>query len=121
MNTNFLQTNTQLKEIGECYSETLDQIEQLEKQIKYLENLPMLNGHEWWKNGKYLYLVHHDTDTKEYIGVDPEKVKEAQERLRRYKQWEAKRRELSNLLDRTNAVDAALIRIENTLRGIGWI
>lgn len=63
-------------------------IDESARQVAEIEALPRVRASEWWKQDKYLYLV-HPTDkngkrTRQYIGADPDKVAEARASISRY-------------------------------------
>lgn len=63
-------------------------VAQMEQEVTSLEGQEMFYASEWWKDGKYLYLVFpSDRDGKRerrYIGCDPEKVSEARASITRW-------------------------------------
>lgn len=62
-------------------------IEGVDYQISQIEELGYVKATEWWKGGKYLYLVHPQRNgqrVREYIGADPEAVEAARQRVKRF-------------------------------------
>lgn len=122
MTTTYLTT---LNQISELYSDLQGQIRMLTFEIKKLETLPRVNGHEWMKDGKYLYIVHHDEPSnngggrKEYVGADPEKQAEARASLERFKEWEAKQAERSRLRRKLTRADHFLVQAKDILSFVG--
>ncbi|NUM43678.1 MAG: hypothetical protein HUU38_03150 [Anaerolineales bacterium] len=90
------------------------QIETLKGEILILEDQGTLDGHAWYKDGKYLYLVHHLDQHKQYIGADPEKQREALALLDRY----AKVKHLSSNLATLEMARSASLRLFHTLEDI---
>lgn len=62
--------------------------EQLRTEISHLEKAGYCNATEWWKDGKYLYLIYptdaHGNRKREYIGACSRAVNEARARINRY-------------------------------------
>lgn len=53
---------------------------ELEQQVHAIEEQGMTDATPWWKGGKYLVLVHPQTNgerVREYVGADPSKVQVA--------------------------------------------
>lgn len=78
--------------------------------IEDLEAQGFLDGHPWYKNQKYLYLIHHADQAKEYIGADPEKQAEALARLERYAEWKAQKTERTRLQSKITEIKSLVAR-----------
>lgn len=89
----------------------------LEAEIDNLKRQGTLDGHAWYKGGKYLYLVHHADQSKEYIGTDPEKQREALARISRYQEWQIKNAKLNNLHQRKRDIENTVDRAWRTSIG----
>lgn len=53
---------------------------ELEQQVHAIEDQGMTDATPWWKDGKYLVMVHPQKDgerVREYVGADPSKVQVA--------------------------------------------
>jgi len=65
-----------------------DTITSLGAKIATLEEAGTVQASEYWRQGKYLYLIHPTTQghrVREYIGKDAKKVQDAQDRVDRWK------------------------------------
>lgn len=107
-------TEQQAHRIYVGFADLQAQIENVKTEILMLEDLGTLDGHPWYKNGKYLYLVHHNDQHKEYIGADPSKQHAALALLERH----AKVKNLSGILANLESARSAGFRLFNTLTDI---
>lgn len=106
--TNLYMTDHQrLTEATELLSNLESAIHDQEQNLKNLEAAGVIRAGIWWKDGKYLYVVHPryqgDNRRREYIGADPEKVKTTLDAIERAKQHDSGKerlRQLNAKLDR---------------------
>lgn len=80
-----LSDQEKLEFIAHSFGLIEEKLQVLDKQIRDLERKQMTCAKEWYKAGKYLYLV-YPTDSqghrkREYIGADPKRIQSAKERL----------------------------------------
>lgn len=91
-----------LRQIEQQIREKAGKIAELEGKIHALEKLGTVNASLHYKAGRYLYLIHptHESGdrVRQYIGAQPEKIKEAQESVNRFH----KAQELKNILKMHN-------------------
>lgn len=77
-----------LRQIEQQIREKAERIADLSSQISHLERLGTVNASLHYKAGRYLYLIHptHESGDRirQYVGAQPEKIKEAQESVNRY-------------------------------------
>jgi hypothetical protein len=63
-------------------------IAKIEQEIQVLDRKDLSYASEWWKDGKYLYLVYPPDKSghrkREYIGSEPGRIFEARERIAEY-------------------------------------
>lgn len=63
-----------------------------ERQMTALEDAGLIYANEYWRDGKYLYLIYPtETDGKrkrEYIGCDPERIQAARDGIKRAKDYD---------------------------------
>lgn len=105
-------------------------IAEIEQEIQVLDQKDLSDASEWWKDGKYLYLV-YATDKagkrkREYIGSDPKQIAEARERIAEYHwranlkvtraRWKDTTREARYHIDRALS---AFSRVQLELPGVG--
>lgn len=87
-----------LRQIEQQIREKAERIAELEGKIHALEALGTVNASLHYKAGRYLYLIHptHESGDRirQYIGAQPEKIREAQESVNRYHEAQ----ELKNIL-----------------------
>ena len=74
-------------------------IDELERKIIDLRELGTINASLHYKAGRYLYLIHPTDESgdrvRQYVGAQPEKIREAQESINRYHETQ----ELKRILD----------------------
>jgi len=124
---------TLAQKIHHVYSHIGDlgrEITTLKNKIDYLTDQGCSNAHEWWKDGKYLYLV-YPTDkngkrNREYVGSDPAMIDKAMKSIERYNQRRALREELSRLEDVQRQIKyhaeraiMAMKGVQGTFEGMG--
>jgi hypothetical protein len=79
---------------------TVKQERQLRDQIDQLEQAGTTTASAYWRDDKYLVLVHpmdNGHRRREYIGNDPDRVAEALAKIERHRQAEDVRRQLHDL------------------------
>lgn len=91
-----------------------DTIASLDAKIDTLEEAGTVEASEYWRQGKYLYLIHPTTGghrVREYIGKDAAKVQAAQDRVDRFKKTRILRKDrdgiaaqLQQVMDTTEAL-----------------
>ena len=88
-----------LRQIEQQIREKAASIEKLEGKIRQLEKLGTVNASLHYKAGRYLYLIHPTDESgdrvRQYVGAQPEKIREAQESINRYHETQ----ELKRILD----------------------
>lgn len=88
-----------LRQIEQQIREKAEKIAELEEKIRALEKLGTVNASLHYKAGRYLYLIHptHESGDRirQYVGAQPEKIREAQESVNRYHETQ----ELKRILD----------------------
>lgn len=91
-----------LRQIEQQIREKAGKIAELERKIRELEKLGTVNASLHYKAGRYLYLIHptHESGdrVRQYIGTQPEKIREAQESVNRFHEVQ----ELKNILKMHN-------------------
>lgn len=91
-----------LRQIEQQIREKAEKIAELEGKIRALEKMGTVNASLHYKAGRYLYLIHptHESGdrVRQYIGAQPEKIREAQESVNRYHEAQ----ELKNILKMHN-------------------
>lgn len=91
-----------LHQIEQQIREKAGKIAELEGKIRALEKLGTVNASLHYKAGRYLYLIHptHESGdrVRQYVGAQPEKIREAQESVNRYHEAQ----ELKRILDMHN-------------------
>lgn len=64
-------------------------IAEIDREIQALDKKNLSDASEWWKDGKYLYLVYATDKSgdrkREYIGSEPGRIFEARERIAEYR------------------------------------
>lgn len=80
-------------DIQNSYADAISYLDTLREQKKALKKSGIKYGAPSYKEGKYLRIVHPDTDGKgrkfEYIGADPTKQKAVLDRIERGKAYDA--------------------------------
>lgn len=88
-----------LHQIEQQIREKAERIEELEGKIRHLGKLGTINASLHYKAGRYLYLIHPTNESgdrvRQYVGAQPEKIREAQESVNRYHEAQ----ELKRILD----------------------
>lgn len=88
-----------LRQIEQQIREKAGKIAELEEKIQALEKLGTVNASFHYKAGRYLYLIHptHESGdrVRQYVGAQPEKIREAQESVNRYHEAQALRQQLT--------------------------
>lgn len=91
-----------LRQIEQQIREKAERIAKLEGKIRALETLGTVNASLHYKAGRYLYLIHptHKSGNRlrQYVGAQPEKIREAQKAVNRYHEAQ----ELKRILDMHN-------------------
>jgi len=79
---------SKLRQIERQIREKAERIADLKGQISHLEQLGTINASLHYKAGKYLYLIHPTQENgervRQYVGAQPEKIKEAEKAITRY-------------------------------------
>lgn len=78
-----------VKIIDQCYQALLRKNEKYITKIAQLTALGCINGKEYWKDGKYLYLLRPMTNgrrLKTYVGNHPNNIKDARSKILNYKE-----------------------------------
>jgi len=89
---NEMSTREKLNTIERSLKALEGSIAEIEQEIQVLDRKTLQDASEWWKDGKYLYLVYPADKSgnrkREYIGSDPRRIAEARERIAEY-HWRA--------------------------------
>ncbi len=97
--------------LEEEYKELIAKIDNLKEQ-------GMINASPWWKQGKYLYLVHPMTNghrKREYIGCDSFIIKEALAKIERWKELGRIQFIVDKLERKINKVEKILVYLQQEL------
>ena len=109
--------------IQKLSGERTENIRQLEEKIESLKEKGTVNATLHYKAGRYLYLIHPTDNTgnrkREYVGANPEKIKEAQEAVNRYHEAEELKIILSMEKGRMQQAERYLKEAERAL-GKNW-
>ena len=69
----------------QAYSTLQGELENIDTELMTLEFTDRANATEYWREDKYLYLIHSTDENgerkREYIGADPVKIEQAQYRI----------------------------------------
>lgn len=96
---------------------TQEQIALLTTRVKDLETLGVSDASEYWREGKYLYLIspmNNGHRRRQYIGSNPQKVQEALDSIDRFKS----RRQV---LEQRSQLLAELQRILHRINDLLWL
>lgn len=108
-------TGDSLLRLEAALSQLEDQIDEMQVEINHLEAAGMINASEWWKDRKYLYLVHPvdpvGNRRRVYVGNDPQNVADAQAAIKRYEQWDKLQTKIRVLRDRHASTLSSLDRL----------
>lgn len=108
-----------LRQIEQQAREKAERIAELEGKICALETLGTVNASLHYKAGRYLYLIHptHESGDRlrQYVGAQPEKIREAQESVNRYHEAQELKRILDMHQRKISAADYELDGITRTL------
>jgi len=108
-----------LRQIEQQIREKAERIAELEKKIRAIEALGTVNASLHYKAGRYLYLIHptHESGdrVRQYVGTQPEKIKEAQESVNRYHEAQELKRALIQHQQKISAAGYELEGIARTL------
>lgn len=106
-----------LRQIEQQIREKAERIAELEGKIRELEKMGTINASLHYKAGRYLYLIHptHESGdrVRQYVGAQPEKIREAQESVNRYHEAQ----ELKRILDmHKSKMSQADYRLDDLIR-----
>jgi len=85
-----LTLDEQLRLISQAVTELEKSIEQLQSEFESLEHKERLDATDYWRKGIYLYLIYpmqNGNRRREYIGSDPEKQKEALQKIANHRRY----------------------------------
>lgn len=103
-----------LSTVRKTLTDLIASIDSINAKITALEDLGVLQGKEYWREGKYLTIIepmHNGSRTRHYIGSKPAKVQDALDSVDRWK----KRRQL--IQDR-ETVQGRLLAIVQRIEGL---
>lgn len=114
----------QIKLLTEALCQVSERIRSIEADISELEHAGISNASPWWKEGKYLYLIHKTDDEgnrlREYIGSDETAVNAGLARIERFKRWIELRHQLNELRSNERSaklsIDHALFYLKSVQR-----
>ncbi len=90
--------------------------DEITKRIAAIESLGIIDASPYYRDGTYLYLIHPMKDGKrerEYIGKDPTKVREALDKVERFKKWQ-------DLQAKLHSLNQSYQSLEHHLQGIQY-
>ena len=109
-----------LHQIEQQIREKAGKIAELEEKIRALEKLGTVNASLHYKAGRYLYLIHptHESGdrVRQYVGAQPEKIREAQESVNRYHEAQELRQQLSKENGKLSQADYQMDEISRRLK-----
>lgn len=109
-----------LRQIEQQIREKAERIEELEGKIQALKALGTVNASLHYKAGRYLYLIHptHESGDRirQYVGAQPEKIKEAQESVNRYHEVQELKHILKMLNTNMTLADYQMETVSQTLK-----
>jgi hypothetical protein len=106
--------------IAEMIVARLKQQQQILDEIRDLETSGITDASMYWRDGKFLYLNHPSQNgerVREYVGSDPDKIKEAKAQVERYQRWVKLQSELRHI---TNGLVAAEHGLEDVSERLKW-
>ncbi len=109
-----------LRQIEQKIREKAEIITELEGKIRVLEKQGTINASLHYKTGKYLYLIHptHESGDRirQYVGAQPEKIREAQKSVNRYHEAQALQQQLNQEKGKMAQADYQLDDISRRLK-----
>lgn len=115
-----LPTIERLRQIENIIMEKAQKIWELEREIRLLEEKGTVNASLHYRAGRYLYLIHHTDENgdriRQYVGAQPEKIKEAQDSVNRYHEAQELKRILNTHKNKIIKTDYMLDDITRTLK-----
>lgn len=109
-----------LRQIEQQIREKAEKIAELEGKIQALEALGTVNASLHYKAGRYLYLIHptHERGNRirQYVGAQPEKIREAQESVNRYHEAQELKRVLDMHKGKMSQADYQMDEISRRLK-----
>ncbi len=105
-----------IKQVVEALQE---KINDLTAKLVEIEYQGVINATPYYKDGKYLQLIHPMTNgerVREYVGADPEKVQEALAAVERYKAWVELDQERAKYQGILNQIHSELSAVQRSIR-----
>lgn len=111
---------TKLRQIEQQIREKAERIAELVGKIWALEKLGTVNASLHYKAGRYLYLIHptHESGDRlrQYVGAQPEKIREAEAAVNRYHEAQALRQQLAKENGKMSQADYQMDEISRILK-----
>lgn len=109
-----------LRKIERLIIEKNEEVHQLRQKIKALKKQGTVNASLHYRASRYLYLI-HPTDSngnrkREYVGAEPQKIKEAQDKVNRFHQVIDLERKLAREESKLSHTENHLNNITRTLQ-----
>lgn len=109
-----------LRQIEQQIRKKTERIAELEGKIRALEALGTVNASLHYKTGRYLYLIHptHESGdrVRQYVGAQPEKIREAQKAVNRYHEAQELRQQLAKESGKMSQTDYQMDEISRRLK-----
>lgn len=100
-----------LDKLGDAIRGMYARLDATHQAINEVERLGWADAKPHWRAGKYLYLIYPMVDSerkREYIGVDPEKVADAMDRIERKAEYEKLGSDLASLQSKLSRLRSQL-------------